>query len=93
MATIILKVEIKDEALTKTMMEDGFLEVYSMPQIPDPNWVDPEDGSTAPLVDKFVNVKELAEDKMADWIIKIINRGLTKKHDSSKQVFTKDMIV
>ena len=27
--------------------------IYPIPQIPDPEWVDPEDGSEAPMVDEF----------------------------------------
>ena len=27
--------------------------LQAIPQIPDPNWVNPEDGTSAPLVDKY----------------------------------------
>jgi hypothetical protein len=93
MATTTLTIVIEDVELSKQMMEDGFLKMYSMDQIPDPDWVDPEDGSSAPLVDKFQNTKKLAEDKLANWIVKIINKGLVRISQEDKQVFTKEMII
>jgi hypothetical protein len=29
------------------------LQIYPIPQIPDPTWIDPDDGSEAPLIDEF----------------------------------------
>jgi hypothetical protein len=93
MATVRLVVEIEDVALTKKMMEDGWLKAHPMPQIFDPDWVDPEDGSMAPLVDKHSSTKELVESMLGDRVTKVINRGLAMIAEETKQVFRRDMIL
>lgn len=93
MATVKLTIEIEDDDISKQMMEDGFLKMIPMPQIPDPNWVDPKDGTEHPEVDEFPSTKALAEDRMGEWLIRIINKGLVLISQEDKQVFKKSMIL
>jgi len=40
------------EAAKASRLNTAIRGIYPMPQIPDPEWVDPGDGSEAPLVDR-----------------------------------------
>ena len=75
-ADIVLRVTVKD---SPTQTEDiaGFL--YVVPNdrtIPDPEWVDPEDGSEAPRIAKYTN-KQWAEAYLAEKLEKLMSRGRT----------------
>ena len=41
--------------------------LYPIPQIPDPEWVDPGDGSEAPLVDEFT-AAQWAKERPRRWV-------------------------
>ncbi len=54
----------------------GFLAIYPNNEtIPDPEWVDPEDGSFAPEIAKYTN-SEWVTEKVRRIIIRDIRRGL-----------------
>ena len=93
MATIRLVVEVEDIVLSKDLMAEGFLEKHPMPQIVDPDWVDPLDGSKAPMVDKFVSTKKLVEDELANYLMREINKGLIMKNQRLQNKFTKTMFI
>ena len=92
MATIKLIVEIEDVTLSKSLMEEGWLEKKPMPKIPDPAWDDPKDGSVAPKVDKFANTKLWAQDGMADYVVSVVNKGLKLKAKRESVAFTRNMV-
>lgn len=93
MADISLNLNIVIHNINATVAVDAFLAVQAMPQIPNPNWVDPDDGSgeSAPMVDKFSSTKEYVEDWLSTLasakLLKRINTGIdignrktTQKH-------------
>ncbi|MHA1989066.1 MAG: hypothetical protein ACW98D_20790 [Promethearchaeota archaeon] len=45
--------------------------------IPDPNWVDPEDGSKAPLVKKYTNKEKINQD-----VIEFLKNRIKKGKDA-----------
>ncbi len=50
--------------------------LQAIPQIPDPNWVNPEDGTSAPLVDKYTG---------AQWAREFIRRWLIENIKNKRQ--------
>ena len=56
---------------------EGFLKIYPNNEIiPDPTWIDPEDGSEAPHIPKYTNAQWVKE-KIRRIIIRDIRRGLS----------------
>ena len=47
--------------------------LYPVPQIPDPNWVDPGDGSQAPMVNEFTN-NQWAKEALRRKVIRDVRR-------------------
>lgn len=66
--TITLPAAARKRAIT------AFEEIYPIPQIPDPEWVDPEDGSTAPMVGEYTS-EEWIEIRTRQWLRDTIARG------------------
>ncbi len=55
---------------------EGFLAIYPNNEtIDDPEWVDPEDGTQAPLIAKYTDLEWVTE-KLRRLIVKDIRRGL-----------------
>lgn len=50
-ADINLCITIPDAKVQRA--KTGFFEVRPIPQIPDPDWIDPKDGSIAPEIDQY----------------------------------------
>jgi hypothetical protein len=65
-ADINITIKIPDVKVQR--VTDGVLAVYPIPQIPDPAWIDPGDGSEAPLIDEYTSKQ---------WIKKLIVRYIT----------------
>lgn len=58
---------------------EGFLTIYpNRETIPDPEWVDPEDGSEAPQIPKYSN-KSWVVEKVRRLIVRDVRRGLQMK--------------
>ena len=52
----------------------AFEHIYPIPQIPDPDWVDPKDGSTAPMVGEYTSEKWI-EIRTRQWLRDTIARA------------------
>jgi hypothetical protein len=92
MAQIELKIVIEDVLLSKTLMEQGWVEMEKMPQVADPTWVDPGDGSKAPMVDQFNNLRKHVQSYLADHLVYVINKGLDKRDKRINFRFKRNMI-
>ena len=57
MATLTITVPVTE----LDIVIPAFLASTPMPQIPDPAWRDPEDGTKAPMIDKYPTAKAWAE--------------------------------
>jgi len=56
-------------------VKDGLLEIYPNDEtIPDPAWVDPGDGTTAPQIPKYTDNQWLKE-RVRRFIIQSVKRG------------------
>lgn len=76
MADVILEIKIPEAKVTKAAQ--GFLALYPNNEtIPDPEWVDPEDGSEAPKINKYL-VKDWVEEVVMRNLIRDVHRGLKK---------------
>ena len=51
----------------------ALLWLFPIPQIPDPEWIDPGDGSTAPMVDAF-SENDWMKESIRRWIISQVKR-------------------
>jgi hypothetical protein len=56
------------ENAKRPLLKAAFAHLFPIPQIPDPNWVDPGDGSSAPLVPQHND---------NDWVKVCIQRWIT----------------
>lgn len=73
MADINLTIQLKD--LNAALSTERFLKVHPHPMIPDPKWVDPEDGSEAPQVQKYATNKEWVQAYLANHLYQQVRRG------------------
>jgi len=69
MATISFN--IPSEALPRIIA--AMVGLYPIPQIPDPEWVDPGDGSEAPIVNEFTD-SQWAKEALRRKIIRDVRR-------------------
>lgn len=88
MANLTLSITIKD--LNLNVATPAFLRLNPMPQIPDPNWVDPGDETPQPLVDKYPNNKARVEEWLKEALLKEINKGIVLLSQDNAQRLTKD---
>ena len=80
------------EAKVATAVE-GFLAIYPNTEtIPDPEWVDPEDGSEAPQIARW-STKQWVEEKIRRIIVRDIHRGLQKTANEEARLETDKTIV
>lgn len=71
-----------------TATKNAFLKSNPIPMIPDPDWVDPQDGSVAPMINKFGPMKWFIM-QMQGWFLTQISRGLLQDSaDNAKNIFT-----
>ncbi len=76
MADIILEITIPSAKVTKAAQ--GYLAVYPNNEtIPDPAWIDPEDGSMVSQIPKYTT-KQWVEEKLMRILIRDVHRGLQK---------------
>jgi len=89
-----------DQVITLTIPGDrvaialeGFLEIYPNNEtIPDPEWVDPEDGTPEPQIAKYTN-KEWVTEKVRQLIVRDVRRGLQMKANTEAQVEKDDTLI
>ncbi len=93
MATFKIVVEFEDVKITKQDFKDGFLAMYPMKIIDDPDWVDKEDGSEAPKINEYPSIEALISDKGTDWYLRIANKGLAKIAESKKKIIKKSQTI
>jgi len=72
---------------------EGYLTIYpNMETKDDPDWVDPEDGSTAPQITKYSGKQWIIE-KVRRLLIRDIRRGLQMKANIAARVVEDDSLV
>ncbi len=59
--------------------------LWPIPQIPDPEWVDPEDGSAAPLMDEFTDI-QWAKKKLIGFLVQSKYRWQKKQETLTSTV-------
>jgi hypothetical protein len=52
---------------------DAMVGIYPIPKIEDPEWVDPEDGSTAPMIPEFTPV-QWSKEAVRRFVVKTVRR-------------------
>jgi len=88
MADIVLEITIPEEKVSKAV--EGFLKIYPNNEtVPDPRWVDPDDGSEAPQIPKYTT-KEWVEEKLRRLLVRDIRRGLQMISNETAQVAVDD---
>ena len=88
-----------DHTITITIPEakvaialQGWLEIYPNDEtIPDPEWVDPEDGSVVNQIPKYSNAQWVTE-KVRRIIVRDVKRGLQMKANQEAQIAEDDAI-
>ena len=91
MADKIITLRIPDAKVTTALQ--GFLAIYpNNDTIPDPEWVDPDDGSVAPEVEKYTN-NQWVNEKIRSIVVRDIRRGLQKLANQAAQVANDDDLV
>ena len=74
-ADVNLNIKIVSEKVTPAVA--GFLKIHpNVETIPDPTWVDPEDGTVAPQIAKYATTKAWAEEWLSRALIRDCKRGL-----------------
>ena len=68
-----IEITITIPAASRVRAVAAFEAIYPIPQIPDPEWVDPEDGSTAPMVPEYTSEQWL-EVRLRQWLRDTIAR-------------------
>ena len=66
---------IPEELIPAT--KDAFLVSNPIPQVPDPLWIDPGDGSEQPMVDSHGPMRHFIL-AMQKWFLREISRGLSQ---------------
>lgn len=88
--SVYLRIEVSDEA--KDAFSELFLFSRPIPQIPDPEWVDPGDGTPHPMVDEFT-VKGWFETCLRKFALMTCSRGLEiKKLSNGEPVVIEDLV-
>ncbi len=71
MANKIITLTIPSEKVQRVIDATKFL--HKIPQIADPNWIDPEDGSSAPMINEFTD-NQWAKEAWRRYIIAQVKR-------------------
>ncbi|MDD4050219.1 MAG: hypothetical protein PHX47_04420 [Candidatus ainarchaeum sp.] len=66
-----VKVTVPDAKVQKVV--EAFKNLYPIPQIPDPSWVDPKDNSLPPRVPKFTDAQWVKE-CVKTWVVSQVAR-------------------
>lgn len=70
---------------------EGFLKLYpNSEKIPDPNWVDPKDGSKAPEIAKYSKDEDWVKEQMRRIFLRDVHRGLQIKAQEAAKVTVDD---
>ncbi len=86
MADINLDSGMTISDINKDIAVPAFLAATPMPQIYDPAWIDPEDGSRAPMVDKYPTTKEWVE----AWLKALEKRKLLKQINKGIDILNRE---
>lgn len=54
-------------------IREAMVGLFKIPRISDPSWVDPEDGSKAPIINEFTD-NQWAKESIRRWVIKQVRR-------------------
>jgi hypothetical protein len=73
----ILSFTIKN-ADTVNRIQDAFKKLYPIPQIPDPRWIDPKDGSQAPLINMYTDA-QWVRSKIIKYVMDNVRRFETSE--------------
>ena len=92
MADIVISLKIPSEKVAVAV--EGFLTIYPNNEtMPDPNWVDPEDGSSAPEIPKYATTKVWVTERIRRIVVRDIHRGLQMKKAAEDAVVVDDETV
>jgi hypothetical protein len=98
MADVTITIAAGANSVVKTIPSDkladfraGFLRKEPVPQIPDPAWVDPEDGTQAPLIDKYSELQHFAN--ILEYTYKMIYKAGKKRLSNDASVVDDDVII
>ena len=75
MADVSLTITVPSDKVA--ILTPWYLAERPIPQIPDPAWIDPGDGSSAPMIDEY-NLKTWVEMGIRDHVKLICRRGKLK---------------
>ena len=91
MADVTISVVIPEAKVAQALA--GFLKIYPNTETkPDPDWVDPQDGSEAPQIAKYSNSAWVRE-QVRRLIVRDVRRGLQMAANEAAQVAADDDIV
>lgn len=86
-----INLNIPSEKVTVAL--EGFLKIYPNNEtIDDPEWIDPEDGTTANKIPKYT-IKEWVTEKIRRNVVRDIRHGLQMKANEDAQIVSDDSIV
>ncbi len=80
MATISFTIP---NAATNTRIKTAFKNLHPIPQIDDPNWIDPEDESVAPKINEYTE-SDWVKKKIIDYVKHSVKR--IEEFDAKKAV-------
>ncbi len=86
MADINLNSGITISDINKDIAIAAFLAATSMHKIPDPEWVDPKDGSAAPEIDEYPTTKQWVE----AWLMALQERNLLKQINKGIDILNRE---
>ena len=87
----IINLRIPDAKVATALQ--GFLAIYPNNETtPDPEWVDPEDGSEAPQIAKYTN-SEWVTEKVRQIVVRDIRRGLQMVANQDTQIANDNSLV
>ena len=91
MADVTISVVIPEAKVAQALA--GFLKIYPNTETkPDPDWVDPQDGSEAPQIAKYSNSAWVRE-QVRRLIVRDVRRGLQMAANEEAQVAADDDLV
>ena len=91
MADQVLTITIPEAKVAQALA--GFLKIYPNTETkPDPDWVDPQDGSEAPQIAKYSNSAWVRE-QVRRLIVRDVRRGLQMSANEAAIIATDDDIV
>ena len=84
---MIVQFTIDDAKIQKIIDTTKYF--WPIPQIPDPAWIDPEDGSTAPLINQFTDVQWAKE----GWRRHIIEMVKKYEYETGMNILRSELVL